>query len=38
MKSTAYLINISRGVVVKLDALVAALESGGNSWRGAGCV
>ncbi|MCY3990944.1 MAG: D-2-hydroxyacid dehydrogenase [Caldilineaceae bacterium] len=29
MKSSAYLINISRGVVVKLDALVAALESGG---------
>ncbi len=29
MKPTAYLINISRGVVVKLDALVAALESGG---------
>ena len=28
MKSTAYLINISRGVVVKLDALVEALESG----------
>ena len=29
MKPSAYLINISRGVVVKLDALVAALESGG---------
>ena len=29
MKPTAYLINISRGVVVKLDALVAALASGG---------
>ena len=28
MKSSAYLINISRGVVVKLDALVAALEAG----------
>ncbi len=28
MKSTAFLINISRGVVVKLDALVEALESG----------
>ncbi len=28
MKQSAYLINISRGVVVKLDALVAALESG----------
>ncbi len=28
MKSSAYLINISRGVVVKLDALVEALESG----------
>ena len=28
MNSSAYLINISRGVVVKLDALVAALESG----------
>ena len=28
MKATAYLINISRGVVVKLDALVDALESG----------
>ena len=27
MKPTAYLINISRGVVVKLDALVDALES-----------
>lgn len=27
MKPTAYLINISRGVVVKLDALVEALES-----------
>ena len=29
MKPTAYLINISRGVVVKLDALVDALEAGG---------
>ena len=29
MKPTAFLINISRGVVVKLDALVAALNSGG---------
>ncbi len=28
MKSSAYLINISRGVVVKLEALVEALESG----------
>ncbi len=28
MRPTAYLINISRGVVVKLDALVDALESG----------
>ena len=28
MKPSAYLINISRGVVVKLDALVDALESG----------
>ncbi len=28
MKSSAYLINISRGVVVKLDALVEALDSG----------
>ena len=28
MQPTAYLINVSRGVVVKLDALVAALESG----------
>jgi phosphoglycerate dehydrogenase-like enzyme len=28
MKSSAYLINISRGVVVKLDALVEALQSG----------
>ena len=28
MKSSAYLINISRGVVVKLDALVEALASG----------
>lgn len=29
MKRSAYLINISRGVVVKLDALVDALNSGG---------
>jgi len=29
MKPTAYLINISRGVVVKLDALVDALNAGG---------
>ena len=29
IKPTAYLINISRGVVVKLDALVDALEAGG---------
>ena len=28
MKPTAYLINIGRGVIVKLDALVEALESG----------
>lgn len=28
MKPSAYLINISRGVVVKLDALVAALQAG----------
>ena len=28
MKSSAYLINISRGVVVKLDALVEALKAG----------
>ena len=28
MKSTAYLINIGRGVIVDLDALVAALEDG----------
>ena len=28
MQPTAYLINVSRGVVVKLDALVAALEAG----------
>lgn len=28
MKSSAYLINISRGVVVKLDALVEALQNG----------
>ena len=28
MQPTAYLINVSRGVVVKLDALVAALDSG----------
>jgi phosphoglycerate dehydrogenase-like enzyme len=28
MKPTAYLINIGRGVIVDLDALVAALESG----------
>ncbi len=28
MKSTAYLINVSRGVVVKLDALAEALQAG----------